>query len=224
MQLLWSQGDSLHLTCDFCVPRAPHNCGAIAGSSARSEDELPWLFVFGQWIFGFLWSPSFLFYSLKPRSLAWSSLFDAHLARLWSAENSFKHHKHGVQENHVIKSLQERGVFARAVQMYLAVGSGKHSTAEAGKQTQFNATFDCLTGILFKFLFDPSLPPFISALFAEIHHNVHVLQSLAPASTICGRPTPASCSSEPLHGWKFYLTWHRDDTNFARVSTRCRMD
>lgn len=77
----------------LCAP-GPAQLRGHAGSSARSEDELPamvdechpWVLLFGQWIFRFLWSPSFLFYFLKPRSLAWSSLFDAHLARLWSAE------------------------------------------------------------------------------------------------------------------------------------------
>ena len=121
-------------------------------------------------------------------------------------QNSFKHHKHGVQENHVIKSLQERGVLARAVQMYLGVGSGTHSTAEAGKQTQINAIFECLTGILFKFLLDPSLPPiylffcrnppqctYVAVLGHSFHHMWKALK-------------PASCSFEPLPGWKLSLT------------------
>lgn len=78
----------------LCAP-GPAQLRGHAGSSARLADELPamvdechhpWVLLFGQWIFRFLWSPSFLFYFLKPRSLAWSSLFDAHLARLSSAE------------------------------------------------------------------------------------------------------------------------------------------
>ena len=151
--------------------------------------------------------------------IVWCSSCQAVICR-----NSFKHHKHGVQENHVIKSLQERGVLARAVQMCLGVGSGTHSTAEAGKQTQINAIFECLTAFslsscwihrcpiyLCFFCRNPPQCTYVAVLGRSFHHMWKALK-------------PASCSFEPLPGWKLSLSWHRDDTNYGRVSTLCRMD
>jgi len=84
--------------------------------------------------------------------------------------------------------------------------------------------FWVLDGILFKFLLDPPLPH-LSLLFcrnppqctyvAVLGHSFHHMWKALK---------PASCSFEPLPGWKLSLTWHRDDTNYGRVSTLCRMD
>ena len=69
----WSQGDALHLMCDFCVPRAPHNCGVMLEVLlARKMSFQLWLT--NVIIHGFFCSVSEFFASFGPRPFYFISL------------------------------------------------------------------------------------------------------------------------------------------------------